>query len=79
MIGSSFSINTQGMEFTLTALFVVLVIEQWKKIKKLLPFMIAIFSSIIALYLFSEQMLLGSIALSVTLLIVNNLLRNRHE
>jgi 4-azaleucine resistance transporter AzlC len=79
VIGSSFSINTQGMEFTLTALFVVLVIEQLKKIKKLLPFMIAIFSSIIALYLFSEQMLLGSIALSVTLLIVNNLLRNRHE
>lgn len=75
VIGSSFSINTQGMEFTLTALFVVLLIEQWKKIKNLLPFMIAAFSVAVALYLFSEQMLLVSIALSVTLLIANNLIK----
>jgi len=75
VIGSSFSINTQGMEFTLTALFVVLLIEQWKKIKNLLPFMIAAFSAAVALYLFSEQMLLVSIALSVTLLIANNLIK----
>ena len=79
VIGSSFSINTQGMEFTLTALFVVLVIEQWKQIRKPLPFVIAAFSSIVALYLFSDQMLLGSIALSVTLLIITNFLENRHE
>ncbi len=79
VIGSSFSINTQGMEFTLTALFVVLVIEQWKKIKEPLPFMIAAFSSIVALYLFADQMLLGSIALSVILLTINNLLRGQHD
>jgi predicted branched-subunit amino acid permease len=67
------------MEFTLTALFVVLVIEQWKQIRKPLPFVIAAFSSMVALYLFSDQMLLGSIALSVTLLIITNFLENRHE
>lgn len=79
VIGESFNVNTQGMEFTLTALFIVLVIEQWKKIKRLLPFVIAMISSAVALYLFAEQMLLSSIALSVTLLITNNLIKKPHE
>ncbi|ALE52367.1 branched-chain amino acid permease [Candidatus Thioglobus autotrophicus] len=68
-IGASIQINTQGMDFALTALFVVLLIEQWKKIKEPLPFIVAIFSSLLAIYFFSEQMLLLSIVLSIALLI----------
>ena len=67
-IGASIQINTQGMDFALTALFIVLLIEQWKKVKEPLPFIVAIFSSLVALYFFSEQMLLLSIVLSIALL-----------
>ncbi len=67
-IGASIQINTQGMDFALTALFVVLLIEQWKKVKEPLPFIVAIFSSLVAIYFFSEQMLLLSIVLSIALL-----------
>lgn len=67
-IGASIQINTQGMDFALTALFIVLLIEQWKKVKEPLPFIVAIFSSLVALYFFSEQMLLLSIILSIALL-----------
>ncbi len=70
LIGTNTQINTQGMDFALTALFVVLLLEQWKKIKEPLPFLIAIVSSFLALYLFAEQMLLASIILSIVLLVL---------
>ena len=76
-IGASTQFNTQGMEFALTALFVVLLIEQWKKIKEPLPFVIAIVSSAVALGLFAEQMLLVSIFLAIVLLAINHLIRNK--
>ncbi len=75
--GTAIQINTKGMDFALTALFVVLLIEQWKKIKQPLPFVIAIISSFSALYLFVEQMLLLSIMLSITLLMVANFVKSR--
>lgn len=70
LIGTNIQMNTQGMDFALTALFVVLLLEQWKKIKEPLPFLIAIFCSFLALYLFAGQMLLASIILSIVLLVL---------
>ena len=78
ILGGAFPINTEGMEFTLTALFTVLVIEQWRKIKQPLPFVIAVLACLAALIAFTDQMLLGAIALSVFLLAMNYLLRVRH-
>ena len=72
-IGSSFQINTEGMDFALTALFVVLLIEQWKKIKEPLPFVIATISSAVAIIIFSDQMLLVSILLSIIVLMLAKL------
>lgn len=72
-VGSSFQINTEGMDFALTALFVVLLIEQWKKIKEPLPFVIATISSAVAIIIFSDQMLLVSILLSIIVLMLAKL------
>jgi predicted branched-subunit amino acid permease len=61
------------MDFALTALFVVLLIEQWKKIKEPLPFVIATISSSVAIIIFYDQMLLVSIMLSIIVLMLAKL------
>jgi len=68
--GTKLAVNTQGMEFAATALFTVLLIEQWLKVKKPLPFVVAIIASGIALFLFAEHMLILAISLSVIFMIV---------
>jgi predicted branched-subunit amino acid permease len=65
------------MDFALTALFIVLVIEQWKNIRDILPFMIATLSSIFVLILFPSQMLVGSIMLSISILITIRVIKNK--
>jgi 4-azaleucine resistance transporter AzlC len=70
LIGGLVNFNTEGMDFALTALFIVLVIEQWKNIKEILPFVIATTSSIFVLYFFKDQMLIGSILLSISVLLI---------
>jgi len=62
--------NTQGMEFAATALFTVLLIEQWIKVRKPLPFVIALIASAIALLLFAQHMLLFAISLSLIMMMV---------
>jgi len=49
LFGSMVKFNTNGLEFSLTALFVVLTIEQYKKNKNFTPFLIGIITSIIAI------------------------------
>jgi 4-azaleucine resistance transporter AzlC len=75
LLGSVTRFDTQGMEFALTALFLVLLIEQWRKVGEPLPFLLAAICGLLALQFFEQQMLLVSIALSVTLL----LLKYRHS
>ncbi|MGE4570499.1 MAG: AzlC family ABC transporter permease [Gammaproteobacteria bacterium] len=67
--GTKLVFNTQGMEFAATALFTVLLIEQWIKVRKPLPFIIALIASAIALLLFAQHMLLFAISLSLTMMI----------
>jgi len=49
LFGSIVKFNTNGLEFSLTALFVVLTIEQYKENKNFTPFLIGIITSIIAI------------------------------
>lgn len=71
MAGTLVEFDTTGMEFALTALFVVLTLDQWRNIREPLPFLIASVSSVISLVFFEEQMLLAAIGLSIAVLIVN--------
>jgi 4-azaleucine resistance transporter AzlC len=68
--GSLADFNTAGMDFALTALFLVLLIEQWTKIRELFPFVTAILSGMLAIALFREQMLLIAIATAIVVLVL---------
>lgn len=66
IIGSNLDFNTKGLEFSLTALFVVLCIEQYKNLKNIFPFIIGLFASIISLiFIPSDKMLIVSILLAL--------------
>lgn len=69
LVGASVDFNTAGLEFSLTALFVVLCIEQYKNLKNKIPFLIGAFSSILAIiFVPSDKMLITSISLSLFIL-----------
>lgn len=77
IIGSSIDFNTAGLEFSLTALFVVLCIEQYKNLKNKTPFLIGAVASLGAFFLVpTDKMLITSIVLSLILLFI---FKNRVE
>ena len=75
LMGDFLTFNTEGMEFAATALFVVLLIEQWLKVRKPLPFIIALFSAFIAFIFFSQHMLLLAIILSIIVMLLLRLIK----
>jgi 4-azaleucine resistance transporter AzlC len=69
LVGSAVKFDTAGLEFSLTALFVVLCIEQYKNLKNILPFVLGIIASVVALLLVpADKMLIVSIVISLMLL-----------
>lgn len=69
IVGSNIKFNTAGLEFSLTALFVVLCIEQYKSLKNSIPFIIGAIASFFALvFIPSDKMLIVSITISLLLL-----------
>jgi 4-azaleucine resistance transporter AzlC len=70
VLGSVFDLNLEGISFVLTALFVVLTIEQYLCSKVRFPFVAAIGAGILSLILFrAENMLLASIIIGTIILI----------
>jgi 4-azaleucine resistance transporter AzlC len=69
IVGSIIHFNTTGLGFALTALFVVLMIEQIRSCDSKIPFFIATLSAISVLFLFGKQhMLILSVVTSIILL-----------
>lgn len=69
-LGSVLDFNLQGMGFVLTALFVVLTIEQYFSSTVRFPFIAAVGAGVLSLVLFSsDNMLLASIVLGTLVLI----------
>lgn len=69
IVGSNIKFDTAGLEFSLTALFVVLCIEQYKNLKNITPFIIGGFASLIALvFIPSDKMLIASIIIALVLM-----------
>ena len=75
LAANALSFNTNGMEFAATSLFVVLLIEQWMKVKRSLPFLIAFIASSIALLFFIKHMLLVAIILSIASIVLLRLVK----
>lgn len=69
VVGSNIKFNTAGLEFSLTALFVVLCIEQYKNLQNIVPFLIGGLASLIALFCVpSDKMLIVSIIIALMLM-----------
>jgi 4-azaleucine resistance transporter AzlC len=69
IVGSNIKFNTAGLEFSLTALFVVLCIEQYKNLQNITPFIIGLISSVFALcFVPSDKMLIVSIIVALLLM-----------
>ena len=75
LLADFMTFNTDGMEFAATALFVVLLIEQWIIVRRLLPFIVGFISSIIALVFFINHMLLTAIMISITSIVFMRLIK----
>lgn len=55
LLGSMFSFNTKGLDFVLTALFVVIFVSQWKQQKNHKPAIIGIVCSVLCLLVFGQR------------------------
>ena len=55
IVGSMISFNTKGLDFVLTALFVVIFTEHWKTKKNRLPEIIGIAASLLCLFIFGAE------------------------
>lgn len=55
ILGSLFTFNTEGIDFVMTALFIVIFIDQWKAQKNHVPALIGIGSSAVCLLLFGPD------------------------
>lgn len=69
IFGSFFSFNSKGIEFVMTALFVVIFIEQWKSQKNHTSSILGILASVICLVVFgANSFILPSMALILIIL-----------
>ena len=71
--------NTDGIEFAATALFVVLLIEQWIMVRRILPFILGFIASIIALIFFVNHMLLIAIMISIGSIVILRVIKIKNE
>jgi 4-azaleucine resistance transporter AzlC len=77
LLGSYISMDLNGLEFSLTALFVVLSIEKYQSAKTKFPFVVALMSGIIAmLFAESQNMLLVAIIIGTFLLLLYEKMNN---
>ena len=71
LLGSLVKFNTEGLEFVMTALFVVIFLEQWSKEKKHYTALIGLFASLVCLVLFGpDSFLLPTMGLILLLLLL---------
>jgi 4-azaleucine resistance transporter AzlC len=71
LLGSLVSFNTEGLDFVMTALFIVIFLDQWLKTKNHIPALIGIAASVLSLLLFrSSGFILPAMALIVICLTV---------
>ena len=77
LIGTLIPFDTTGIDFALTALFIVILIEQMKGADNRLPALLAFVSSIVCLVIFGpSNFILPSLLITVALLTI---LRSRIE
>jgi len=76
LVGSAFLFNTTGLDFALTALFIVLLVDQVRAVKKPEPYLAALLGCVLALFISPKNFLLVALVISTGALA---LLRERIE
>jgi 4-azaleucine resistance transporter AzlC len=71
LVGSLITFDTTGIDFALTALFVVILLDQMRGAKSLLPVGIAAVSCIVCILIFgTSNFILPSLAITVAALLI---------
>ena len=76
LMGSGLAFDITGLDFALTALFIVLLVDQVRAVKKLEPYLAALLGCVLALFISPKNFLLIALAISTVALA---LLRERIE
>lgn len=77
LIAEKLKFNTLGIDFIMTAIFIVIFIEQWKNLPNHIPAIIGILSSIVCLIIFGANNFLLPSLILITLIL--SILKNRLE
>jgi 4-azaleucine resistance transporter AzlC len=70
ILGNLITFNTEGLDFVLTALFIVLFIEQLKKKSNRWPALIGVAGTVVSLFLFGQQNLVIPAMIIVLLVLI---------
>lgn len=81
ILGSTFSFNTTGIDFSMTALFVIIFVEQWEKTKNHLPAILGLTISILCLLIFGKANFLipTMILISLSLFVLRKFLNTKEK
>lgn len=81
LLGSAISFNSAGIDFSMTALFVSIFVEQWEKTENHLPAILGLVVSLVCLMIFgTDRFLIPSmIGISIGLFLLRNKLEGRAE
>lgn len=76
IIGNVFTFNTAGVDFAMTALFVVIFVEQWESTKQHIPALTGVLCSLVMLLIFgpSDFLIPAMITITVALLLERKVL-----
>lgn len=66
LIGSAFTFNTAGVEFSMTALFTVIFVEQWEKTKNHIPALTGLIISVLCILIFGKSAFLIPALIAIT-------------
>jgi len=75
VLGNIITFNTKGLDFVLTALFVVIFLKQWQEQKNHTPAIIGILSSLLCLFIFGPDNFI--IPSMITILIILTIIKNK--
>jgi len=81
LAGTVFKFNPTGIDFAMTALFVVIFVEQWEKTKQHTPALLGLGLTLISLWIFGTEVFLivAMIAIFVSLTLLQGRLRKEEE
>ena len=69
LLGSLITFNTAGIEFSMTALFLVVFVEQWKSVKNHTSAVVGVGTSVVCLFVFGAENFLIPAMIAITVLL----------